>query len=163
MTQSDPARNSGSPRVEIRAMHERDRAVWRELFAGYGEFYHVSMDEGVLDRVWGWLMDGDHPTRGMVAARDGEVVGFAHFRTYPRTLSGNSACFLDDLFVAPAARGHGVGRSLIGAVSSLAEKAGWDFVRWVTARDNHQAQRLYDSVAEKTGRLIYQLTPGTDG
>lgn len=158
--ESGPAKESVE--VEIRAVREQDRPGWCKLFAGYGQFYDQQLSEKVLDRVWGWLMDGDHPTSGLVAVKDGQIVGIAHFRPYFRTLTGSSACFLDDLFVAPSERGRGVGRLLIEAISVLAEKAGWDFVRWMTAQDNRQAQQLYDSVAEKTEWLTYQLSPQTD-
>ncbi|MYA90179.1 MAG: GNAT family N-acetyltransferase [Boseongicola sp. SB0662_bin_57] len=159
MTRNESGRAKDPVGVEIRAVLEQDRPGWCKLFAGYGRFYDQQVSEEVLDRVWGWLMDGDHPTSGLVAVRDGQIVGIAHFRPYCRTLTGGSACFLDDLFVAPAERGRGVGRQLIEATSMLAEKAGWDFVRWMTAQDNRQAQQLYDSVAERTEWLTYQLSP----
>lgn len=163
MMHKEPGRAEGSPDVDIRAACEQDRPDWRGLFASYGRFYDQQMSEEVFDRVWCWLMDEDHPTSGLVAVKDGRIVGFAHFRSYCRTLTGSSACFLDDLFVAPAERGRGVGRRLIEATSVLAEKSGWDFVRWMTAQDNRQAQQLYDTVAERTEWLTYQLSPQTGG
>ena len=159
MMRKDSGRTKDAVEVEIRAVREQDRPDWCKLFASYGQFYDQQLSENVLDRVWRWLMDGDHPTSGLVAVKDGQIVGIAHFRPYFRTLTGSSACFLDDLFVVPSERGRGVGRRLIEATSVLAEKAGWDFVRWMTAQDNRQAQQLYDSVAEKTEWLTYQLSP----
>lgn len=161
MTSNESAQAKGSVEVEIRAVCEQDRPDWCKLFASYGHFYDQQMSDRVLDRVWGWLMDEDHSTNGLVAVKNGQIVGFAHFRSYFRTLTGSSACFLDDLFVIPAERGRGVGRRLIEATSVLAEKAGWDFVRWMTAQDNRQAQQLYNSVADKTEWLTYQLSPQT--
>ncbi len=161
MTRNESAQAKGSVEVEIRAVCEQDRPDWRSLFFGYGQFYDQWIGEEVLDRVWRLLLDEDHPTNGLVAVKNGQIVGFVHFRPYFRTLTGSSACFLDDLFVAPAERGRGVGRSLIEAISVLAEKAGWDFVRWMTAQDNRQARQLYDSVADKTEWLTYQLFPQT--
>lgn len=161
MMRNDSGRTTDSVEVEIRAVREQDRPDWCKLFASYGHFYDQQPSDKVLDRVWGWLMDGDHPTSGLVAVMDGQIVGIAHFRPYFRTLTGSSACFLDDLFVAPAERGRGVGRRLIEAISALAEKDGWDFVRWMTAQDNRQAQHLYESVAERTEWLTYQLAPQT--
>ncbi|MXY33498.1 MAG: GNAT family N-acetyltransferase [Boseongicola sp. SB0664_bin_43] len=160
---NDLGRTKDSVEVEIRAVREQDRPDWCKLFASYGHFYDQPLSEKVLDQVWGWLMDGDHPTSGLVAVLDDQIVGIAHFRPYFRTLTGSPACFLDDLFVVPAERGRGVGRRLIEATSVLAEREGWDFVRWMTAQDNRQAQQLYDSVAERTGWLTYQITPQADG
>ena len=53
-------------------------------------------------------------------ARDpaGRLLGLAHFRPMPRPLTGSTAGFLDDLFVAPAARGAGVGDAVGSGVGA---------------------------------------------
>ncbi len=80
MMRKEPGRAEGSVEVEIRAVCEQDRPDWHKLFASYGRFYDQQMSEKVFDRVWRWLMDEDHPTSGLVAVKDGQIVGFAHFR-----------------------------------------------------------------------------------
>ena len=148
------------PTLVIRAAEPVDRPGWRELFRQYGEFYRTPVDDDVLDRVWNWLLDAGHPLNAILAvAPDGTLVGLAHYRAFPETLLGRDAGFLDDLFVPPAQRGKGVGRSLINGVTKIATARGWPFVRWITAEDNASARRLYDDVAARTPWVTYDLTP----
>jgi GNAT superfamily N-acetyltransferase len=144
----------------VRLLARPDRAAWRVLYGGYTSFYSVPMTDEIADRVWNWLMDPTHALVGYVAEtpRDG-VIGIAHVRAYPRSLSGTWAGFLDDLYVDPAHRGRGIGRSLLEAVALHARTAGWTFVRWMTADDNRTAQYLYDRLAMRTRWITYQLDP----
>ena len=69
---------------------------------------------------------------GLVAVRRGELVGLAHYRSFPEPLLGKDVGFLDDLFVPPAHRGQGIGRKLIDAVAAIARQRGWPVLRWST-------------------------------
>ena len=55
--------------------------------------------------------------------------------------------YLEDLFTAPEARGHGVGRALINAVGDWAAEHGYARVYWHTHETNATARLLYDKVA----------------
>jgi GNAT superfamily N-acetyltransferase len=63
-------------------------------------------------------------------------VGLAHFRPFARPLSASAGGFLDDLFVAPEARGSGAAETLIRAVADADHKQGWTVIRWIMAEDN---------------------------
>jgi GNAT superfamily N-acetyltransferase len=145
--------------VVVRNLEPGDREAWRRLFAAYREFYECepSGHERVLDLVWGWLNDDAHELGGLVALVDGQVVGFAHHRLYSRPCEGETGLFLDDLFTDASVRGRGVGRGLILRLTEIARERGAAKVRWVTASDNHTAQRLYDDVAARTDWLTYDL------
>ena len=70
---------------------------------------------------------------------------------------------MQDLYVVPDARRRGLGRALIQAVQTSAEHEGWQFVYWLTARDNHAARRLYDRLTSgENGHMVYQLGKGSD-
>ena len=143
--------------VRVRPVATGDREAWRELYAGYRAFYELAPDDTVLDRVWGWLSEESHEVGGLVAEVDGVVVGLAHHRLFSRPSTGAQAVHLDDLFTSPGARGHGVGRALIARLAEIARDHGCDRVRWITAEDNHTAQRLYDDVARRTTWVTYDL------
>lgn len=132
-----------------------DREAWAALYRGYALFYRVPMPELQLDTLWGWLQDPAHEVRGLLARDDRQVLGLAHFRRYPRPLRAGHGLFLDDLYVAEPARGRGVGRALIEAVSGVARSEGLNPVRWITADDNHRARMLYDSMATRTWWVTY--------
>lgn len=61
----------------------------------------------------------------------------------------------DDLFARPDVRGTGVGRALIERLAEMAREHGCAKVRWMTAEDNHVAQLLYDSLAQRTTWVTY--------
>jgi ribosomal protein S18 acetylase RimI-like enzyme len=142
--------------VTVRAIEERDAARWRELFTAYGVFYETAFDDAVLDGVWAWLMDAEHPLFCLVAERGTEVVGFAHVREQPDTFTAGPGWFLDDLYTAPESRGTGAGSALIEAIADHARTRGGGTVRWITAADNERAQRVYDRVATRTSWVTYE-------
>lgn len=134
-----------------------DRAEWERLYAGYAAFYKVDQTPQMRARVWGWLHDPAHQTRGLVAEEGGRLVGLAHFRAFARPLSASTGGFLDDLFVDPSSRGSGAAEALIKAVADQGRGLGWTVLRWITADDNYRARGLYDRLAEKTRWATYDL------
>ncbi len=144
--------------VQVRPARPADVEGWRRLYAAYGAFYAV--DDVPLERVWGWIHDAEHEVEALVAERDGSLVGLAHVRSFARPLDGSVGGYLDDLFVAPEARGTGAADALLAAVRAMAVERGWSVVRWITAPDNHRAHAVYHRVATRTPWLTYDLPVG---
>ena len=143
----------------VRPVEPGDRDGWATLFRSYREFYRLSPDEDVVDRVWSWVLDPEHEIRALVAVDAGqELLGLAHLRRFARPSTGTIGMYLDDLFTRSDRRGSGVGRALIGAVAALGCADGCSLVRWITAEDNEVAQRLYDAVASRTSWVTYDLS-----
>jgi GNAT superfamily N-acetyltransferase len=140
----------------VRPLANADAARWRELFTAYGVFYETEFSDDVLDRVWAQLLADGSGIDGLVAERDGQPVGIAHYRSHPDTFSGGRDWFLDDLFVDPEARGAGAGRALIEAIAERSAGTGGS-LRWITADDNHTAQALYEKVATRTRWVMYEV------
>lgn len=145
--------------VEIRALTDADRPAWEALYRAYAEFYGVDQDADDRAKVWGWLQALSHPVRGLAASDGGKLVGIAHFRRFPRPLAAAEGLFLDDLFVAPEARGYGVARALVERLAELARQEHCSLVRWITADDNYRARGLYDALAVRTMWVTYDLLP----
>ena len=144
--------------ITIAAPLASDKPDWRRLYDGYASFYKMPMNDEIADRVWSWLQDDKHVLEALVAReRSGRLVGLAHFRPMPRPLTGTTAGFLDDLFVAPDARGRKIGERLIAAVAAEGRRRGWTMIRWLTADDNYRARARYDQVAKRTGWITYQI------
>ncbi|WP_030230825.1 GNAT family N-acetyltransferase [Streptomyces sp. NRRL S-350] len=149
-------------RWSVGAPEAGDFAAWRELFRGYAEFYRVPCPDGKAELVWSWLTDPGHEVEGLlVRDGDGRPVGLAHYRAFARPLHGAVGCFLDDLFVAPEARGGGAVDLLLGGLREIAAERGWNTVRWITAEDNYRARGKYDQVATRTPFLTYDMAPDT--
>lgn len=115
---------------------------------GYCDFYESEPpDEDLLGMSRALLADPE--LEGVqLLARDGEgaAVGFA---TIFWTWSTNSAArvgTMNDLFVAPEARGSGIAEALIESCRERCRGRGAVRVEWQTASDNLRAQAVYERV-----------------
>src|SRR6478735_3923915 len=136
--------------IEVRPVRDGDFFAWLELYSKYAEFYETELTDQRALVLWSWLTAPEHEESGFVAVDGDRIVGLAHVREFARPLEGDRGLFLDDLFVAEDARGHGTGRALIDHLRGLAEQRGLGVVQWITAQDNGDAQKVYDAVAERT-------------
>ena len=136
-----------------------DHEAWSQLHRGYLDFYEVTDPDRVSPIIWSWLNDPDHELEGLVvrAAPGADPVGMAHFRPFVRPLAAATACFLDDLYVAPAARGTGAVDALLAALQELSRQRGWSQVRWITRESNARARSTYDRLARQTDLVTYEL------
>lgn len=145
--------------VTIRALQPSDRVDWEPLFKGYGDFYKRPVSLETADRVWSWLMDSTHVVEGLIALdQTGKAIGIAHFRALPRPLVGQTAGFLDDLFVDPAARGTRAADAILERLQEIGRERGWALFRWLTADDNFRARGVYDRQATRTYWITYEMS-----
>lgn len=142
---------------ELRAAVPHDFEAWYALYAPYAVLMGDPVTPAIGQTMWRWILDPHNSIEAILASRGCELVGFVHYRPFPRTLHGNNACYLDDLYVADAHRGSGLAQRLIEAVGAVAKERGWSHVRWVTGEDNARAQRLYNRIAKRIDILTYQL------
>ena len=134
----------------VRPLRAGDREQWQPLWDGYNLFYErPDLPAEITETSWGHFLDPAEPMFAAVAELDGRIVGLVHYLYHRNTAMIEDACYLQDLFTAPDARGMGVGRALIEYVYAEAAKAGSRRVYWQTAEDN-PARKLYDQVAELT-------------
>lgn len=131
--------------MAIRAATREDESRWRELWAGYNAFYEEDVPEAVTQSTWRRILNPAVPVLGRVAELDGRVVGFSNSVLHESTWEAAPICYLEDLFVDPAVRGHGVGRLLLQDLVVLARQNGWPKLYWHTRGNNVTARRLYDS------------------
>jgi GNAT superfamily N-acetyltransferase len=141
----------------IRPLRAVDEADWRRLWTGYLEFYETSVPEEVYRTTFTRLLSGDtHEFHGLVAERDGRLIGLTHYLFHRHCWRVENVVYLQDLYVEPEARGSGAGRALIEAVYAAADAAGCPTVYWLTQDFNATARRLYDRVAKLTPFIKYQ-------
>lgn len=145
--------------VTIRDADPRDAAGWRALWTGYLTFYEEDLADDVTARTWARLIDPDVPEMASLVCEtaDHKLVGMLNYVVHPITWSSHPVCYLEDLFVDESVRGQGIARKLIEHLSSRGRSLGWHRIYWNTARDNTQAQILYNKVAERTGWVRYDI------
>ena len=98
------------------------------------------------DDVVGLVAEGD----------DGALLGFAHLVFHPSTWSTAPYCYLEDLFVSPAARGTATARDLVAAAYAEADRRGAARTYWQTQQYNGAARSLYDQVGRVTSFIVYE-------
>lgn len=147
--------------IRVVPLAARHRDAWETLYAGYAAFYRVTQTPEMRATVWGWIMDPAHEVNAFVAEdAAGRAVGLAHYRPFARPLAAGTGGFLDDLFVAPEARGARVAEALIEAVTEEGRRRGWSVIRWITADDNYRARTTYDRIATRTMWVTYDRKIG---
>ena len=93
---------------------------------------------------------------GLVAEKDGVLVGLVHYIFHPHNWKIEDVCYLQDLYVASELRGYGVGRALIEAVYAASDARDVSTVYWLTQDFNKPARRLYDIIGSVTPFIKYQ-------
>ncbi len=142
----------------IRALEPDDWDDWRALWGGYLAFYRAELPDQTSRATFERLCAGDDAMFGLIALDDaGRGIGMANCVVHASTWSRQPTCYLEDLFVAPSARGHDVGRALLEAVRRAGTERGADRVYWHTQQYNGRARSLYDQVARPTSFVVYEM------
>jgi GNAT superfamily N-acetyltransferase len=146
-----------TPSLIIRPLLETDRAEWAEMWTGYLEYYETSVPDEIYDSTFARLL-GDDPRdfNGLVAEKEGRLLGLTHFLFHRHGWKVEDVCYLQDLYTRPEARGEGVAGALINAVYDAADKAGAPSVYWLTQDFNATARKLYDKIGVLTPFIKYQ-------
>ena len=141
----------------IRELNEADKTEWLFYWRSYIEFYKTSIPESQYELTWSRLLDSNFNLYAFVAEVDEKICGLVHFTFQESTWAPKSFCLLEDLFVDPNVRGHGVGRALIDAVYEVAVKSGSSRLYWNTDATNEIARKLYDSYTNESGKVQYRI------
>ncbi len=141
----------------IRRLERRDEDAWRGLWDAYLDFYRAEIPPEVTAATFTRLCSDGGDLVGYVAADESDTpVGFAHVVFHPSTWSGTSYCYLEDLYVAPSARGGDTARRLIAKVYEEADRRSSTRVYWITQEYNAPARSLYDTVAHRASFAVYE-------
>ncbi len=142
--------------VRIQPVRAEDHDHWLPLWKDYQAFYKVDIPSNVSAATWARLLDAQEPVAGALAWQGPNAMGLVHYIRHRSCWTIGDYCYLQDLFVAPAARSAGIGRRLIEYVYAAAERGGCARVYWLTHETNAVAMQLYDRVAERSGFIQYR-------
>jgi GNAT superfamily N-acetyltransferase len=84
-----------------------------------------------------------------LAEHNGRVVGFALWYVTFSTWKGLPGLWLEDLFVEPAARGHGLGRALLQHLAAVCVERGYARFEWWVLDWNVDAIGFYRSLGAR--------------
>lgn len=143
--------------ISVRPIAAADREAWQKLYLAYLAFYESEPIESSTELVWSRLTAQTPEIQGLVAELDGEIVGIVHFHYQVSTWTHSWHCYLEDLFVAEGARGHGAASALIEAVKHAANEHKCSELYWITKKGNETARRLYDKVATLSDFVRYEI------
>jgi GNAT superfamily N-acetyltransferase len=146
--------------VDVSPVREEELDELLPLIAAYQRFYEVDEIDNDRNRFFFRRFIAPSPDGQLLAARDegAVILGYACLYWHFSSLQATETVLMNDLYVAPEARGRGIGRALIEASAAVAREHGAAWLEWATAPDNHTAQRLYDSLTtEKSTWLEYEL------
>jgi len=92
----------------------------------------------------------EHPlVKVTMAEWNGQPAGFALWFLNFSTWEGKPGIYLEDLFVRPAFRGHGIGKALLKHLAALAVKEGWTRFVWQVLDWNTPAIEFYEAHGAK--------------
>lgn len=151
---------SHHPSLVIRPAKPEDAslilALAREL-AEYEKLLHevTATEEGIRQTLF-----GDRPyAEALIAEWQGGPAGMALFFHSYSTFLARPGLYLEDLFVRPQFRGHGIGIALLKELARTAEKRGCLRLDWQVLDWNQPAIEFYDRLGALARRewLSYRL------
>src|SRR5580692_5183082 len=136
-----------TPMLSIRPATIEDAPQLAAMIRELAEFEHL--DHEMNTTAEDLMRDGfgERPKfRAVIALWDAEPVGYAVFFEFYSTFQGRAGLFLDDLFVRPASRQHGIGTALIKHVAGIAWREKYFCMRWEVLDWNKPAIEFYNNL-----------------
>jgi GNAT superfamily N-acetyltransferase len=139
--------STASPEYDLRPATVSDVPAILACIRGLAEYERLGHQCIATEALLRETLFGPDPAAEVVlASRGSETAGFAlWFRSYS-TFLARPGIYLEDLFVFPAHRGHGLGRRLLAHLARTAMERGYARVEWMVLDWNADAIRFYESL-----------------
>jgi GNAT superfamily N-acetyltransferase len=117
------------------------------LIKGLAEYEKLSDMVVGNEAMLGDALFGSRPScEAMIAEHGGRAVGFALFFTTFSTFLCRPGLYLEDLFVEPGHRGHGIGKAFFREMAKLAASRGCGRFEWRVLDWNAPSIAFYESL-----------------
>ncbi|MDH3595358.1 MAG: GNAT family N-acetyltransferase [Rhodospirillales bacterium] len=146
--------------VKIRPAEPRDAAAVVAMAA------ELSANQGKPPRSFSeadFRRDGFGPEAAfscLIAEVDGAPAGYALFHDSYDAEAGGRGTFVHDLYLRPAFRRSGLGRTLLARVCRATQAAGGRFVWWCMIDGNEAAEGFYRSMSASLDDLRIWIADG---
>jgi len=161
-----------SDEITIRPAAEHEVPVILQFIRDLANYEHLEHQVVATEAMLSEVLFGPRPYAEVVfACLAGEPVGFALFFHNFSTFLGRPGIYLEDLFVRPEARGHGVGRRLLTWLAAEAVSRNCGRLEWSVLDWNEPSMRFYRNLGavlmnewkifRVTGPALSQLAAGS--
>jgi GNAT superfamily N-acetyltransferase len=131
----------------IRPAEPGDETELTAMIHELAEFERAGEECTVTETQLRTALFGETPTaRGLIAEVDGQAAGGALWFLNFSTWDGVAGVYLEDLFVRPQFRRHGLARALLSTLARECVDNGYTRLSWAVLDWNVNAIALYDAV-----------------
>ena len=147
--------------VVIREAEPSDVPVIADLIRGLARFEKLEDEVTMTDALLAKNLFGPRRyAETLIAEEGGSPVGFALFFHNFSTFLAKPGIYLEDLFVVPEQRGHGIGRALLQRLAQIAVERDCGRLEWAVLDWNRDAIGFYERLGAKPNSewTVYRLT-----
>jgi GNAT superfamily N-acetyltransferase len=147
--------------LKIRFATENDVPTILQLIRDLAEFEKLSHEVVATEELLHKNLFGERKcAEALIALVDDQPAGFALFFHNFSTFLGRPGIYLEDLFVKPEFRSHGIGAGLLKHLAELAMERKCGRLEWSVLNWNRRAIEFYESLGAKPvdGWTVYRMT-----
>lgn len=150
-----------SETISLRFATVEDVPLILKLIRGLAEYERLASEAVVTEDGLRKSLFGERPQAEVIIAElGGQPAGFALFFHNFSTFLGKHGLYLEDLFVFPEFRGHGIGRALMARLARIAVERDCGRFEWWVLDWNAPAIGFYESLGARpmSDWTVYRLT-----
>jgi len=136
--------------IAIRAATKNDAALILSFIQGLAEYEKLAHEVVGTEQDLQRTLFGDKPAAEvLIAEYKGQPTGFALFFTSYSTFLARPGIYLEDLFVLPQFRGHGIGKTLLSYLAALVVERKMGRLDWSVLDWNEPAIKFYEQIGAR--------------
>ncbi|GHV73060.1 N-acetyltransferase [Spirochaetia bacterium] len=129
----------------LRYAEEKDAAIILEFIRGLAEYEHLLDQVGAAEEDLRKYIFQEKKAEVIIAEYDSVPAGFALYFTNFSTFLGRPGIYIEDLFVKPALRGKGLGKTMLTCLAALVVEKNYGRLEWSCLNWNEPSIAFYKS------------------
>ena len=136
--------------ITIRPADKSDAALILSFIQGLAEYEKLAHEVVGTEQDLRRTLFGEQPSAEvLIAEYEGTPAGFALFFTSYSTFLARPGIYLEDLFVLPEYRGHGIGNTLLAFLAGLVVERKMGRLDWSVLDWNEPAIKFYEQIGAR--------------